>query len=125
MRGLATDHCTLHHMALAMTKAVGADLTRVIIKGVDLGQVTGAIRLQHGERVLDVNVDVAAALAMAMHLGLPIYMEGMHLVKEDRLRPLPSSEAPSGGTEIPQAFQRVIEALDPQETDDDHGRSEA
>ena len=125
MRGLATDHCTLHHMALAMTKAVGADLTRVIIKGVDLGEVTGAIRLEHGERELDVNVDVAAALAMALHLGLPIYMEGMHLVKEDRLQPLPSSETPPEETEIPQVFQQVIEALEHPSTDDDHGRSEA
>ena len=122
MRGLATDHCTLHHMAMAMTKAVGANVSRIIIKGVDLGQVTGAIRLEHADRTLDVNVDVAAALAMAMHLGLPIYMDGMHLVKEDRLQALPAGESPAAEPQIPQVFQQVIEALDSHEIDEEtHG----
>ena len=119
MRGLATDHCTLHHMAMAMAKAVGANVSRIIIKGVDLGQVTGALRLEHDDRTLDVNVDVAAALAMAMHLGLPIYMDGMHLVKEDRLQALPAAENPATHTTIPPAFRQVIEALDSHDTDDE------
>jgi bifunctional DNase/RNase len=118
MRGLATDHCTLHHLAMAITRTVGASISRVIIKGVDVGQVTGVIRLEHGQKLYDVAVDVAATLAMAMHLGLPIYMESMHLLREDRLEPVEQKvdEAPSGA-QMPQVFRDVIEAMEMSEED--------
>jgi hypothetical protein len=102
---------------MAITRAVGADVTRVIIKGVDIGQVTGAIRLEHGERLYDINVDVAAALALALHLGLPIYTENLDQLREDRLEALGSAKDPSSGPQIPQAFRRVIEAMELPEGD--------
>ena len=119
MRGLATDHCTLHHLAMAITRAVGADVTRVIIKGVDIGQVTGAIRLEHGERLYDinVNVNVAAAPALALHLGLPIYMENLDQLREDRLEALESAKDLSSSPQIPRAIRRVIEAMELPEGD--------
>ena len=52
MRGLATDHCTLHHLAMAITRTVGASISRVIIKGVDVGQVTGVMRLEHSPKAI-------------------------------------------------------------------------
>ena len=119
MRGLATDHCTLHHLTMAITKTVDANITRVIIKGVDIGQVTGVMRLEHGDRLYDVTVDVAAALAMGLHLGLPIYMDSMHLLREDRLEPAEkrveeTAESPAG-VQIPRAFREVIEAMETHE----------
>ena len=113
MRGLATDHCTLHHLAMAIARTVGASIIRVVIKGVDVGQVIGVMRLEHGQKRYDVTVDVAAALAMALHLGLPIYMDSMDLLREDRLEPVQEEvdEAPAGA-QIPQAFREVIEAIE-------------
>lgn len=112
MRGLATDHCSLHHLVLAVTKALGADVSGVLIKGVDAGQVAGSIRLESGNRIFDVSVDVAAALAVALHLGLPIFMEGMNLLREDRLESIPAIDKKPGPAPIPEAFREVIEALD-------------
>ena len=112
LRGLATDHCSLHHLVLAVSKALGGDVAGVLIKGMDLGQVTGAVRLEHQDRILDVSVDVAAALAIALHLGLPIFLDSMHLLREDRLEPIAASNEPSTLAPLPNAFREVIESLD-------------
>ncbi len=104
MRGLATDHCSLHHLVLAITKALGAEVSGVLIKGVEAGQVAGAIRLESSNRVFDVSVDVAAALAIALHLGLPIFMEGMNLLQEDRIESMP---IPAKGPE-PARYRRLF-----------------
>ena len=114
MRGLATDHCALHHMVFAVAKALGAELTMVTIKGIGFGQVTGSIRLECEDRRLDVNVDVGAALAIALHLGLPIYMDRLALLREDQLEPEPVAATPDthSSMPIPEAFREVIENLE-------------
>ena len=112
MRGLATDHCALHHMAFAVAKALGADLTLVTVKGLGHGQVTGSIRLECEDRRLDVNVDVGAALAIALHLGLPIYMDRLALLREDHLEPVAAAPDTHSSMPIPEAFREVIENLE-------------
>ena len=112
MRGLATDHCSLHHLVLAVTKSLGAELTRVMIKGVGYGKVTGSIRLECEDRQLDVGMDVAAALAIASHLGLPIFMDSLALLKEDCLEPVATSADIHISMPIPEAFREAIESLD-------------
>ena len=120
MRGLATDHCSLHHLVGAVTKSLGAEVSGVVIRGVECGQVTGAIRMECRDRVLDVDVDVAAALAIALHLGLPIFMDSVAMLREDRLEYIEERiperiEAPDeipDDVSIPEAFREVIEALD-------------
>ena len=127
LRGLATDHCSLHHLVLAVSKALGGDVAGVLIKGVDLGQVTGAVRLEHQDRIrirVDVSVDVAAALAIALHLGLPIFLDSMHLLREDRLEPIAASNEPSTLAPLPEAFREVIESLDFASPLDDEEREE-
>ena len=84
----------------------------VMIKGVGFGQVTGSLRLDCEDRQLDVNVDVAAALAIAMHLGLPIYMDKLALLREDRPEPVAATPDTHSPLPIPQAFRQVIENLD-------------
>ena len=111
MRGLSTDHCSLHHMLLAVTKPLGAEVSGVLIKGEDHGQVTGSIRMEHQDRVLDVNVDVAAALAVALHLGLPIFMDSFPMLHENRLECIESPDDVRDEVPIPEAFRDVIEAL--------------
>ena len=112
MRGLATDHCSLHHLVLAVSRSLGADLTMVAIKGVGHGQVTGSLRLECPDRKLDVNVDVAAALAIAMHLGLPIYMDRLALLREDMLEPVAATSDTHSPVSIPEAFRDLIENLE-------------
>ena len=112
MRGLATDHCSLHHMVLAVTRSLGAEISGVMIKGVGGGQVTGTIRLECGDRMLDVGVDVAAALAVAMHLGLPIFMDNLAILRESLLEPVPTAPEIHGVSPIPEAFREVIESLE-------------
>lgn len=111
MRGLATDHCSLHHMVLAVIKTFGADVFGVLIKGVDYGQVTGAIRIEDQGRQIDVNVDVAAALALALHLGLPIYMDSLPMLREDLLEPVAAKDSGHEEVTVPEAFRDVIESL--------------
>lgn len=112
MRGLATDHCSLHHMVLAVVKSLGAEMYGIIIKGVGNGQVTGVIRLECEDRLLDVGVDVSAALAVAMHLGLPIFMDSLAMLREDLLEPVPTAPDHHNSSSIPEAFREVIENLE-------------
>jgi hypothetical protein len=111
MRGLATDHCSLHHMVMAVAKSLGADVSGVIIRGVDYGQVTGAIRIEHQGRQLDVNVDVAAALAIALHLGLSIHIDSFPMLRENRLEAIPTGDSCHEEVTVPEAFRDVIESL--------------
>ena len=124
MRGLATDHCSLHHLVLAVAKSLGAELTRVMIKGMGGGQVAGSLRLECEDQRLDVNVDVAAALAIALHLGLPIYMDRLALLVEDYLEPVAATAAPHSSVPIPEAFREVIENLELPATTEGEGREE-
>ena len=112
MRGLATDHCSLHHMVLAVTRSLGAEISGVMIKGVGGGQVTGTIQLECGDRMLDVGVDVAAALAVVMHLGLPIFMDNLTMLRDNLLEPVPTAPEIQGVSPIPEAFREVIENLE-------------
>ena len=112
MRGLATDHCVLHHLVLAVTRSLGAEISGALIKGVDADQVTGAVRLEREGRLFDVTVDVAAALAVAFHLGLPIFLESMRLLGPNPLESIPDAAASPASVAIPEAFREVIEALD-------------
>ena len=112
MRGLATDHCSLHHLVLAVTKSLGAEMSGVMIKGVGHGQVSGVIRMECGDRMLDVGVDVAAALAVAMHLGLPIFMDSLAMLRKDLLEPVPTAPEIHGVSPIPEAFRELIENLE-------------
>lgn len=75
MAWLTTNHRSLPRVLAAVTKPLGAEVTGVLIKGVDHGQVTGSIRIEHRGRVLGVYVDMAGALELARHLGLPMFMD--------------------------------------------------
>jgi hypothetical protein len=58
---------------------------------------------------IDVDADVAAALGMAIHLGLPIFMDGSCIESQDET--LGPVNSPSG-SQIPEAFLELIEELD-------------
>ena len=122
MRGLASDHCPLHHMAVRIAECLNARISHIIIKRVGASdEVAGLMRLVTANGMHSAYVDAAAGLAIAIHLGLPVFMDGEFSTAEtpdghrhaaDAGMPIPEyREAPRGATPIPQAFHEVIEGL--------------
>jgi bifunctional DNase/RNase len=112
MRGLATDHCPQHHLTCSVLQSLRAGISSVILRELSQGLVMGALRLDMETGYLDVEADVAAALGMAIHLGIPIFMEaGDSLSQNELMATQEMSDAPSG-VHIPEVFLKVIEGLD-------------
>ena len=77
MRGLATDHCPLHHLAVKVAEALNAKISHIVISRVGEGDdVAGVLRMVTATGMHSVQVDAAAGLAMAVHMGIPIFMDG-------------------------------------------------
>lgn len=112
MRGLATDHCAQHHLTCSVLQALRAGISKVILKELDQGLVTGTLRLETESGFLDVEADVAAALSLAIHLGLPIFMDGSYSMSESELAALQGPADSPSGVHIPEAFLEFIEGLD-------------
>jgi bifunctional DNase/RNase len=112
MRGLATDHYPNYHLVFSIAQALGAKVTMVILTGLSRSQVIGSLRLETETDSIDIDADVAAALGMAIHLGLPIFMEGDQVLSQERQATAPWSADPPAGSQIPDAFLDVIENLD-------------
>ncbi len=113
LRGLATDHCPHHHLALKVAQAMGGDISHIVLKALDEnGGVTGVVRLitPHGMR--DAQVDTAAALGLAIHMGLPVFMDGEFAVSGGNRRSAENPDAALPGPPIPPAFRDLIEQLD-------------
>ena len=120
LRGLASDHCPLHHMAVRIAESLNARISHVVIKRVGVSdEVAGLLRLVTAGGMHSAYVDAAAGLAIAIHMGLPVFMDGEFAAAEpqgdghqhtdgDAGTPLAGYAEP---TPIPQAFQEVIEGL--------------
>jgi bifunctional DNase/RNase len=119
MRGLATDHCPQHHLTCSVLQTLSAGISSVILKELEQGLVMGALRLERETGFIDVEGDVAAVLGMAIHLGLPIFMEGSYTLSQDQLVALQGPADSPSGVQIPEAFLKVIEGLDfPSDSDE-------
>jgi hypothetical protein len=57
-------------------------------------------------------VGVSAVLSLAIHLGLPIFMDGNYDTSPRELVALEGSATSPSGVHIPNAFLEVIEGLD-------------
>ena len=111
MRGLATEHCQLHHLALRVAQALGAEVSHVVIRNSDRPEeVVGELRLITQEELKDVEVDAAAALALAVHLGLPIFMDG-NFSCPDETGSAPALTHVIEQTQIPKAFRELLDDL--------------
>ena len=110
MRGLSSDHCAQHHLALRMTGALVASVSRVIIRSTGhADEVLGAMCLITDKGLQDVTVDAAAALAMAVHVALPIFMDGEFSQADSPLRASRWHDDAPAVTPIPKAFRDVVE----------------
>ena len=77
MRGLATDHCPLHHMTVRIAEGLRAKISHIVIRRIGEGDdVVGVLRLLTADGMRSVQVDAAAGLATAIHMGIPIFMDG-------------------------------------------------
>jgi bifunctional DNase/RNase len=112
MRGLANDHYPDYHLGLSIARALEARVTMVILKMLSRDQVIGSLRLKTGTGSVDVDADVAAALGMAIHLGLPIFMEGNQVLSQEKQAAVLGSADPPAGSQIPYAFLDLIKNLD-------------
>lgn len=124
MRGLASDHCPLHHMTVRVAESLEARISHIVIQRVGASdEVAGVMRMVTATGMHSAQVDAAAALAIAIHLGLPVFMDGEFSPAEpeaesrgreglDDDRAVPEYiESRREATPIPQAFQEVIEGL--------------
>ena len=140
MRGLATDHCPLHHMIVRIVEGLDAKISHVVIKRVGDGDdVVGLMVLATPTAPHRIRVDAAACLATAIHLGIPIFMDGefspsaangsRHSHSDHGTMPGPelpaasvedvSSNAPEVSTPIPRVFRELIDGLELPETGSD------
>lgn len=125
MRGLASDHCPLHHMTVRIAESLNAKISHVVIKRMGASdEVTGMMRLVTTKGMHTTYVDAAAALSLAIHMGLTIFMDGEFSQEESpweghkhdgldaestntRHGELPRKVS----TPIPRVFQDLIEGL--------------
>ena len=113
MRGLATDQCAQHHLALRMIEALGASVSHVIIRSTGhADEVLGTMCLVTDNGLQDVTVDAAAALALAIHVGLPIFMDGEFSQVDSPLRASHWHDDTPVATPIPKVFRDVVEGLE-------------
>ena len=144
MRGLASDHCPLHHLAVRVAEGLKAKISHIVVKREGQGDdVIGILRLVSASGMHGIHVDAAAGLAMAIHMGLPIFMDGefspvepesirhthsvhafMTQVESDAELLNGESEAfPDVSTPLPRAFQDLIDGLElPDAREDDEGQ---
>ncbi len=133
MRGLATDHCPLHHLAMRVVDGLHARIDHIVIQQTeDDEDVTTLVALTTDTGRLAIPVDTAAGLSLAIHVGLPIFMEGEFpaVDPEWRARSESSVDKRAGpkviaessldspgnpgrlSTPIPLAFQEFIDGLE-------------
>lgn len=142
MRGLATDHCPLHHLAVRVAEGLSAKISHIVIRRIGEGDdVVGVLRLVAATGLHSVQVDAAAGLATAIHMGIPIFMDGefspaessatgpVHDVHEhdaaskEELKPADGTAEiePGFKTPIPRVFQDLIDSLGMPECGDHQG----
>ena len=133
MRGLASDHCPLHHMTVRIAESLHAKISHIVIKRMGASdEVTGMMRLVTTTGLHTTYVDATAALSLAIHMGLPIFMDGEfsqeesqpevheHNGLDDEATNTRYGELPRMvPTPIPQVFQDLIQGLGMPEGNED------
>ena len=105
MHGLADDLSSHHHTTASLAQALNADIVGIILKDSGNGAVHGVMRIQEKYDIIETEVDVAAGVSLAIHLGIPLYMDSSFMSKVN-----PSACA--ADDTVPSAFREAIESLE-------------
>ena len=137
MSGLASDHCPMHQLAACVAESLHAKISHVVIKRSGKGDgVVGILGLVKAAGLHSVQVDATAGLATAIHMGIPIFMDGefsaaepdavqhTHSVhefmtdQEAEVEPMVRWSGSTPGVETPKSrvFQDLIDGLEFPET---------
>ena len=77
MSGLASDHWPMHNLAARVAESLHAEISHVVIKRSGKGNgVVGFLGLVKAAGLYSIQVDATAGLATAIHMGIPIFMDG-------------------------------------------------
>ena len=77
MGRLATGPCPLHYLSVRVAEGPQARISHIVIRRLGEGDdIGGVLHLVTTSGMHSVQVDAAAGLAMTIHMGIPIFMNG-------------------------------------------------
>tara|TARA_B100001123_G_scaffold1156_1_gene1608 strand:+ start:278 stop:610 length:333 start_codon:yes stop_codon:yes gene_type:complete len=109
-------------MTIHLAQSLGAQISHIILQSHErFGEVKSVVCLDTSSGPIDVDVEPTAALSMALHMGLPIFMDGeFPQTDEGILGPVQKPDTESTAqTPIPEAFREAIEGIDNAASGDD------
>ena len=113
MRGLASNLCPQHHMTVTLAQSLGGTISHLVIRYVGSNnEVAGEIRMLTKNGFHSATVDPAAGLALAIHMGLPIFMDGDFALEDSTSEKRSGEQLPPSPSAVPKAFLDLIEGLD-------------
>ncbi len=127
IRGLSSDRCGEHHLVTAVACASGMRIASLILSMVKEGWIAARLRLEpqtdSGSYVSSnptyVSTDVAAAIALAIHISLPIFIdenpteiESAHRHNHHENTPRNACDSDKESVELPEIFRKAIDEIE-------------
>ena len=127
IRGLSSDRCGEHHLVTAVACASGMRIASLILSMVKEGWIAARLRLEPqasskfhaSSNPTYVSTDVAAAIAIAIHISLPIFIdenpsefEAAHRHNHHDNRVTNACETDEESVEVPEIFRKAIDEIE-------------
>ena len=127
IRGLSSDRCGEHHLVTAVACASGMRISSLILSMVKQGWIAARLRLepqsdsgsQLSSKPTYVSTDVAAAIALAIHISLPIFIdencnevETSHSHNHQDIHGKRERGDDDKSVELPEIFRKAIDEIE-------------
>ena len=127
IRGLSSDRCGEHHLVTAVACASGMRITGLILSMVKEGWIAARLRLKPqtgsgfyvSSNPAYVSTDVAAAITLAIHISLPIFIdenptefESAHRHNHHDNRTTNACGSDEESVEVPEIFRKAIDEIE-------------
>ena len=127
IRGLSSDRCGEHHLVTAVACASGMRIASLILSMVKEGWIAARLRLEPqtdsgfyvSSNPTYVSTDVAAAIALAIHISLPIFIdenpteiESAHRHNHHDNRAKNACDSDKESVELPEIFRKAIDEIE-------------